>query len=370
MIEKKILPFSLITKIVILMLFLLLLYTFLVEFRNFLYPIFLGILFAYLLYPVAKFFEKLSIPRIPGILLSVFLGIIIVYGTIFFIYTKLRFLLQDLPTLEDQAVRNIDTIIMQLEAQVGEVSPERRLGLKATISKFFETSTDNLDNILTSTAQTIFTIFIMPVYIFFLLYYRNKYRSFILMVLPEKGHQKTDEIIKEVSIVIKKYMGGVFIVVLILCVLNSFGLYVVGVKYPLLLGIIAAICNFIPYFGTIIGFSFPLIMALLTGDGPGTAIGVVILFIIIQFAENNILTPNITGGQVNVNPFFIILSVLIGGLIWGIPGMFIVVPLMATLRIICAKIDVLKPWAFLISDTGTEQYAITTRKLRKFLRVD
>lgn len=365
--EKKPLPFNLITKLVILMLFFLLLYTFLVEFKNFLYPIFLGILFAYLLYPVAKFFERFSIPRIPGILLSVFVGIIIVYGTIFFIYTQLRYLLKDLPDLEEQAVNNIDIIFRQVESQIGAVSDAQQLNLKKTVSNFFQTSTDNLDFLLTSTAQTVFTIFIMPVYVFFLLYYRNKYRDFILMVLPEKGHQKTDEIIKEVSVVVKKYMGGVFIVVIILFVLNSIGLYIVGVEYAILFGLIAAICNFIPYFGTIIGFSFPLVMALLTGDGPGTAIGVIILFIIIQFTENNILTPNITGGQVKINPFFIILSVLIGGIIWRIPGMFIVVPLMATLRIICEKIDVLKPWAFLISDTGTEKYALTTGKLRKFL---
>lgn len=368
MIEKKQLPFNLITKLVILMLFLLLLYTFLVEFKNFLYPIFLGILFAYLLYPVAKFFEKFSIPRIPGIALSVIVGIIIVYGAIFFIYTRLRFLLKDIPALEDQAVKNIDLFFSQLEAQFGKVSAAQQSGLKNTISEFFQASTNNLDTILTATAHTAFTVFIMPVYIFFLLYYRNKYRDFILMVLPEKGHKKTDEIIKEVSVVVKKYMGGVFIVVLILCVLNSLGLLIVGVKYPLLLGIIAAICNFIPYFGTVIGFSFPLIMALLTGDGPGTAIGVVILFIIIQFTENNLLTPNITGGQVRINPFFIILSVLIGGIVWGIPGMFIVVPLMATLRIICEKVDSLKPWAFLIGDSGTEKYSLTTGKLKKFLR--
>ncbi len=364
---KKPLPFNLITKLVILMLFFLLLYTFLVEFKNFLYPIFLGILFAYLLYPAAKFFERFSIPRIPGILLSVFVGIILVYGTIFFIYAQLRYLLKDLPDLETQAVTNIDIFFSQLESQIGAISDDQQLNLKKTVSNFFQASTDNLDFLLTSTAQTVFTIFIMPVYVFFLLYYRNKYRDFILMVLPEKGHQKTDEIIMEVSIVVKKYMGGVFIVVLILFVLNSVGLYIVGVEYAILLGLIAAICNFIPYFGTIIGYSFPLVMALLTGGGPGTAIGVVILFIIIQFTENNILTPNITGGQVRINPFFIILSVLIGGIIWRIPGMFIVVPLMATLRIICEKIDVLKPWAFLISDTGTEKYALTTGKLRKFL---
>jgi len=366
MTKNKIIPINLITKLVILMLFFLLLYTFLVEFKNFLYPIFLGILFAYLLYPVAKFFERFSIPRIPGILLSVILGIIIVYGTIFLIYTQLRFLLKDLPRLEATAVKNIDTFFMQIESQFGEVPDASQSNLKKTISEFFRASTDNLDSILTSTAQTVFTIFIMPVYVFFLLYYRNKYRDFILMVLPEKGHKKTDEIIKDISIVIKKYMGGVFIVVLILCVVNSLGLYIVGVKYWLLFGLIAAIWNFIPYFGTIIGFSFPLVMALLTGDGPGTAIGVVILFIIVQFTENNLLTPNITGGQVRVNPFFIILSVLIAGIIWGIPGMFIVVPLMASFRIICEKVDSLKPYAFLIGDSGTEKYALTTNKLKKF----
>lgn len=364
--EERTLPFDRITRTVILMLFFLLLYTFLIEFKNFLYPIFLGILFAYLLYPVAKFFERLSVPRIPGILISVVIGVVIVYGTIFFIYSQLRFLLKDLPTLEAQAVKNIDTFFTQIESQFGAVSDLQQSGLKKSISDLFQASNDNLDTILNATAQTAFTVFIMPVYIFFLLYYRNKYRDFILMVLPEKGHQKTDEIIKEISIVVKKYMGGVFIVVLILCVLNSFGLYIVGVKYWLLLGLIAAIFNFIPYFGTILGFSFPLVMALLTGDGPGTAIGVVILFIIIQFTENNILTPNITGGQVRVNPFFIILGVLIGGIVWGIPGMFIVVPLLASIRIICEKVEVLRPWAFLIGDSGTEKYALTGNKLKDF----
>lgn len=358
--------FNLITRLVILMLFFLLLYTFLIEFKNFLYPIFLGVLFAFLLYPVAKIFERRSIPRIPGILLSVFIGVIIVYGTIFFIYTQLRFLLKDIPTLEVQAAENIATFFDQLESQFGIVSDDQQSSFKSTISEFFKTSTDNLDAILNATAQTAFTIFIMPVYIFFLLYYRNKYRDFVLMVLPQKGHDKTDKTIKEIAEVIKKYMGGVFIVVLILFVLNSVGLYIVGVKYALLLGLIAAICNFIPYFGTILGYSFPLGMALLTGDGPGTAVGVVILFIIIQFLENNILTPNITGGLVRINPFFIILSVLIGGIIWGVPGMFIVVPLMASIRIVSEKIEVLKPWAFLISDTGTEKYALTTNKIKKF----
>ncbi|NJN24939.1 MAG: AI-2E family transporter [Cyclobacteriaceae bacterium] len=348
------------------MLFFLLLHTFLVEFRNFLYPIFFGILFAYLLYPIAKVFDKLSVPRIPGILLTVLVGIVIVYGSILFIYSQLRFLLKDLPALENQAVKNIDAFFTQVESQFGTVSEAQQSNLKKSVSHLFQTSTDNLDFLLTATVQTVFTVFIMPVYVFFLLYYRNKYRTFILMILPEKGHEKTDQIIREISIVMKKYMGGVFIVVLILCFLNSLGLYIIGVKYWLLLGLIAAIFNFIPYFGTIIGFSFPLAMALLTGNGPGTAVGVLILFIIIQFTENNILTPNITGGQVRVNPFFIILGVLIGGIVWGIPGMFIVVPILATIRIICEKIESLKPWAFLIGNSGTEKYELTTNKLRKF----
>ncbi len=356
------LPLPWIIRMVIVLLFTLLLYYFLITFRSFLYPIALAIMFSYLLYPLSKFFEVRGVPRIPSILISIFAGIIVLGGTSFFIYKELRFLLEDFPSLEQKALQNIDLIL----ERIGMIPEEQETNFKTVLSNFLDTSAASLLVYLSATAQTVFTIFIMPVYVFFLLYYRNKYFYFLMMLISPVNHSIAENTIRDISKVVKRYMSGVFIVVLILCFINSIGLYIIGVKYALLLGIIAAVWNFIPYFGTIIGYAFPLLMALFTGDGPQSVFGVVVLFIIVQFTENNILTPNITGGHVRVNPFFVILGVLIGGIVWGIPGMFIMVPVLAMLRIAFENIPKLNPWAYLISDSGTERYAATGSNIREF----
>jgi predicted PurR-regulated permease PerM len=206
----------------------------------------------------------------------------------------------------------------------------------------------------------------MPVYIFLMLYYRDKIYDFLMMVFPERMHEKAVKVISQISQVTKHYMRGVFFVVLILCVLNSVGLLIVGVRFAILMGILSALCNFIPYFGTLIGALFPLIMAIFTGDSPNQVVGVVILFVIIQFTENNILTPNITGGSVQVNPMVTIIGIIVGGMIWGVPGMFVVVPLIGMLKIVLENYTPTKPFAFLIGTTGTEKHSVTMQKLKRF----
>lgn len=354
------------TTMVYIMLFWLLLFYVLTTFRNFLSPIALGILLAYLLYPIASFIEKKGAHRIFANLAAIFIGIFVLYTIVFFLYRELRSLMNDLPALEMQALKNMNQAINEVTSFFSASAEYKETNVKDLISELFSKSSENMGQFLGATAQTFFTIFIMPVYIFFLLYYRNKYFYFILMLIPPKNHPVAEKTLREISKVIRQYMTGVSKVVLILIVLNSVGLYIIGVKYALLMGIIAALCNFIPYFGTIIGYFFPLAMALFTGDGPQQAVGVVILFIIIQFTENNILTPNITGSEVRVNPFFIILGVLIGGFVWGVPGMFIVVPVMAAARITFENIPELMPWAYLLSDAGTERYALSMYKFKRY----
>jgi predicted PurR-regulated permease PerM len=347
------------------MVFWLLLYFFISTFRNFLYPLALGVLFSYLLYPVASFLERKGLPRIPSNIISIILGMCLVYGIAFFIYSEIRRLIADIPNLQENAKANIDRILNDLEGVSVQLSAEKRTDLKEVLVNTIEQTAENLDAFISGTAHTVFVIGIMPVYVFFFLYYRNKYRNFALMLINDRHHERAKKTISELSSVAVRYMTGVTLVVLILCVLNTVGLLIVGVKYALLLGVIAAIWNFIPYIGTVIGYTFPLLVALLTGDGPGTAIGVVILFFIVQFTENNLLTPNITGSKVRINPFFIILGVLIGGVVWGVPGMFVVVPVLAGAKIICENVPRLQPWAFLIGDSGTEKHAVDFTKIKK-----
>ena len=361
-------PMPIITRLTILMLFWILLFVIFQQLRNFLYPIFLGVLFAYLFYPLASLFERIRIPRILSNIFSIIIGISVLYGVLIFIYRRLQEFMVDMPAMEDQAIKNIKSIFLGVEQRLHlETDPEQVQIIKLT-RQLFETSSDGIRTTITATFNTFFSIGILPVYIFFFLYYRNKFKTFIMKLISEYEHKRASEIIEEINSVTIKYMTGIFIVVLILCVLNSLGLMIVGLKFAVLWGVIAAIVNFIPYFGTIIGYSIPLTVALLTGENPNLAIGVVVLFVIIQFTENNILTPNIVGGLIRLNPFVVILSVLFGGILWGIPGMFIVVPFVGMAKIVFDRVPSLEHWGYLIGDTGTEEFALNKRNIMRVIR--
>lgn len=353
-----------IIKLTSFLLFIILLIFALIQARNFLYPLALGILFSYLLYPVSSSFEKMSMPRIPSILISILLGIIIVSGFVFLIYKSITGFLADIPDLKEQALTNLDSLNLMIESKIGISSVEQREWIKIQLGNFFDTGTLLYDTAFTGTVGTLVKAGLLPVYVFFILYYRNKFYEFILNIIPQKNHLKTIRILLEVSQVTKKYMGGIFLVVTILCLLNSIGLLIVGIKYAILFGIISALFNFIPYFGTLVGGLVPLVFTLLFSETPEKAVGVVILFLIIQFLENNILTPNIVGGNVRLNPFITILCIIVGGMIWGIPGMFMAVPFLGMFKIACEHIEILKPYSYLLGTEGTEKHALTWKKIK------
>ncbi len=359
----------LMTKMAISLLFWILLHYILIEFRNFLYPIFLAFLFSFLLLPLANFFEKKGLNRVFANIITILTGIAILYTLIFFIYSGLKGFVVNLPEMQSQAVHNVQNILKQLSFLNGSWEFITEPEVKEMIKNLFHFSGDTLNVLISATTSTVFSIFILPVYIFFTLFYRDKYKKFIIKLVPKGELQVAGKVIDKISLITGKYMTGVFIVVLILCVLNSVGFYIIGLKYAVLFGIIAAVINFIPYFGTILGYAIPFLFALLTGESPQLALGVFIQFVIVQFTENNILTPNIVGQMVRINPFFIIIGVVLGGNIWGIPGMFLIVPILAIAKIVCDHIPSLKAYGFLLGSEGAEEHSITRHKLRRFFNM-
>ena len=361
--------FPLIIRLSFILLFLFLTFYILVEFKFYLTPLMLGVLFAYLLFPIANFFEKRNIPRILANIISIFIGILVIYGVGFFIYKQFRIFLDDLPGLKSQASHNLNILFGNVESAFDIETGELRTDTNKLIQNFFDSPGQTFQKAFGATVSTIFTVFIMPVYIFFLLYYRNKFRNFVLMLVPDNKHAVAERIIDEVNLVTIRYITGVFIVVSILFVVNSTGFLIIGLDYAILLGAIAAIMNFIPYYGTILGYSFPFLFAFLVMDSPSFAFWVFVQFIIVQFTENNILTPNIVGLHVEINPFMIILAITLGGVVWGIPGMFIAVPVVTVLRVLGENIEELSPLGFLLGQKGTEEHAINTGKIQRYFKV-
>lgn len=339
----------------------------LIEAQQFLAPLFLAALFSYLLYPISNFLEKHGIPRILANLISILAGLAVIVGVFIFFLEQFSFFVEDLPQMKSQAKNNLRSLEEWVSSGFGVPQENVRQWFNDILAAMTN-SDDIFRTAFRTTTSTVVRVALMPVFVFFMLYYRNKFHDFVILMAPDKEKERTEKILKEVNQVAINYMTGVFIVVLIISVLNSIGLGIIGLDYPILLGVTAALFNFIPYFGTLIGAIIPLLFSLLAMDTLDFALWVVIYFLIIQFIENNILTPNITGGSVRLNPFITILSLIMGSMAWGVVGMFIIVPFMAMFKIFCDNISFLKPIGYLLSNRGTKEYAITWDKIKNTFR--
>jgi predicted PurR-regulated permease PerM len=366
---KNEIKFPLIVQMTFVLLFFLISYYILTEFKNYLAPLTLGVLFAYLLFPLEHFLETHRVPRILANILSIIIGLSVIYGVALFFYKQFGVFLEDIPAMRERSLSNVRSIFKTIENYFGIETGEIKSKVNQIIQDVLNNSGQDYKTAFGTTFHTLFTIFIMPVYIFFLLFYRDKFKEVLLMMVPSNRHAVADRIINDINRLTVRYMTGIFIVVSILVFVNSVGFLIIGLDHAILLGFIAAIMNFIPYYGTIIGYSFPLLFSVFIMDSPTYAVLVVFQFIVVQFAENNILTPNIVGSQVNINPFMIILAITLGGFVWGLTGMFIAVPLVAALRVLGENIDELAPLGYLLGKGGTEQHAVNISRYARFFKL-
>jgi len=145
-------------------------------------------------------------------------------------------------------------------------------------------------------------------------------------------------------------MVGLLLEAIIVAILNSAALLILGVEYAILLGVIGAILNMLPYIGGIIAIALPLLMATVTKDGYSTQLGILVAYLIIQFIDNNFLVPRIVSSKVQINALVSIVVVLLGNALWGVPGMFLSIPFVAILKIIFDRVEGMRPWGKLLGD--------------------
>ncbi len=332
--------------------------------RNFLYPLAFGVLFSYLLYPGVNYLEKRGFPRILAILINIILVGAIFGFAIAFILKRSDLFLQELPALREKTISHLNALQIFLEEHFG-IPAE---GLKNFLQEQIFNITAKSVEFFSATTHTVFAILMQPVFIFLFLFYRTKIAYFILKMVGRNNRIIAVNILREISRITPRYLLGVATVVLILCFVNSVGYWIIGIKYFLLLGIIASLFSFIPYFGTIIGGLVTTTYAFLTEDTAIYALRVLIFVYIVNFIENNILTPNIVGHNVRINPFVIIISLIAAGMIWGLPGMIVVIPFLAMFYVVIKKIPRMQSYAYLMGTHGTKKHALTIEKIKVFLR--
>ncbi|HEY9048937.1 MAG TPA: AI-2E family transporter [Ohtaekwangia sp.] len=313
---------------------------------------FAGILSVVML-PVIKKLEDRKVGTALSITIVLFTTVVILGLFIWLIVNQMVSLVADLPNLQVKFETFIDQMSRTLRRDFGISTAEQ----KNLVGEMMRSISAYLGGILLSTTNIISTLVQIPIYIFLFLIYRDKFRLFFLSLL------KSEELIwkKDVERVIQGYISGLFLVTLIIAALNTIGLLALGLEHAIFFGILSGILTIIPYVGIIIGALFPIIMALITKDSIWYAIGVVIVFSIVQFLEGNFITPRITGSKVSINALAAIIALLIGGKILGIAGMILAVPGIGLMKILLAHTHRLKSFVILLEDdSGSKKVPETT----------
>jgi predicted PurR-regulated permease PerM len=312
--------------------------------RGILIPFSFALFLAILLNPLVDRLEKWKLPKVVAILLALAVAILLIAGVWYFLATQIMHFTDQLPTLQQKMDHLVSRVQQDLSTKIplqrqNQYIGEAKAGIKPLVGQ-----------LLGSMMGTLTTVLLLPVYTFMMIYYKTLMLNFLYEVFAEENAREVSTVLRQVKGAIQSYMYGLLIEGLIVAALNTLALLILGVPYAILLGILGAILNVLPFIGGVIAILLPVIVATITKDGFNTQIGIIISYIIIQFADNHFLIPYIVSAKVKINALISIVAVLLGGAVWGLSGMFLSIPFIGVLKIIFDRIPEMKPWGRLLGD--------------------
>jgi hypothetical protein len=211
----------------------------------------------------------------------------------------------------------------------------------------------NSGSILSTTFSTLLhsltTMILIPIFMFFFLYYRTFFADFLSKVFPSTDAKTMQGILSKTGEVVQGYLVGLLVVMGVVACANCVGFWWIGVDYPIFFGIITGLLLIIPYIGIWVGASLPIILSLATLS-PSHALGVVAWVAAVQFIEANLVTPLVIGSKVSINPMIAMLALLGGELLWGIPGLILALPFTAIIKVIFDHVPALHPYGFILGE--------------------
>ncbi|HSV87162.1 MAG TPA: AI-2E family transporter [Bacteroidales bacterium] len=323
--------------------------------KSVLVPLLISGLLAVAISPLAGWFEKRKLPRVLSDILSVLLLLAFLGALGYVMYNQVVGLAGEVGIIEQRILQIMEDINQFIERYIEGVLPIQPGNIQESIANYFSVNMAAITEGAIATITSLTMLLIFPVYIFLFLYFRRFLLQFVLMVFKEQYRPTVSEVVEKVKGVVRNYIVGMFIVIIILSILNSITLYSLGIRHALFFALFAALLNVIPYVGPFIGATLPITFALLTKDSLWYPVGVFLAFYIIQNIEGNFLTPKIVGSKVSMNPFMTIVALFVGNFIWGLAGMILFIPGMAILKVIFDVIPGMEPYGFLL---GTNKIAL------------
>lgn len=343
---------QLLTKTVQILLVVLLTAALLYAGRKFLVPIALAGLLSMLLLPWSTWLEKRGIQRGLSTTIAVLTLVIGIVGIIALLSWQMTSVTEDLSEIKTVASDRLKEVRQFASEKLGVTKAEQEEMIEENKASSAGNAAKLGAAVLGAVLGALVTLIIAVVYVFMFLYYRGHFKKFILKLVPATEKTEATRVMEESSQVAQKYLGGLGMMIMILWVLYGIGFSIVGVKNAFFFAILCGVLEIVPYVGNLTGTAITLLMTMAQGGDFSMMMGVVITYGLVQFFQNNVLTPLIVGSEVNINPVFTIMALLAGELIWGVPGMILAIPMLGIFKIICDHVESLKPFGFLIGSPG------------------
>lgn len=309
-------------------------------------PLAFSILFTVMLQPLCDFFERIIKYKIPAILLTL-LSITIGLGIIIAVFSvQFTSIVNNLPNITEKISEGLEEILNWLNKNVNL----NKSDLQENIPQLADSSINFIQKGISSSTTFVFNLFMTLLFVFFMLWYKRNFNNFILIQSTQSDREGLKNILHKIQKTVQKYLYGLLMVIGILAVLNSVGLLIIGIDYAIFWGVMAAFLAVIPYIGTFLGGLLPFLYALATADYWWQPVAVIGMYAVIQQIEGNIITPNVVGTSVSINPLVALISIMLGGFVWGIAGIILAIPAIAIVKIMLEHNDRTKPLAFLLSN--------------------
>lgn len=323
--------------------------------KTILAPLVFGLLFTMLLLPLASFMERrLRLPRSLSSILSVLLLLVSINFVLYMVGAQITTLTDDWPLFKQQVLTSLNDLQHWISAKFHIRIKQQNTYLDNATSKLLATGSSVLgDAVLSLSSLVLFMVFVM-FDTFFLLYYRRLIVKFLVSVFKEDNAVTVYDIIAHIQSRMRQYIIGLGLEMIIVAAATSLALWILGVKYALLLGIITGLFNLIPYIGIITAM---ILSALVTFATAGAAKVLAVAGVVfgIHLIDSNVLLPIIVGSKVRINALITVLGVIVGESVWGITGTFLAIPVIAMTKIIFDRIEPLKPWGMLLGDERDEK---------------
>jgi predicted PurR-regulated permease PerM len=313
-------------------------------------PLIGSLLIAILLNPVVNILTKIRINRVIGIsiILTIFTAIFILI--ILLLTNQFSSFVNSLPILIDKFYQTLNKSVLSISSRFSISTDTINNFIEESKVDLITTTKSLIGPTISSIGGVIFTFLLIPVYVFLILYYKKLLLDFIKNIFGKENKTEVNKILNSTKLIVQRYLVALIFEAIIIAILNISALLILDVQYAIIVGIIGALLNMIPYIGGIVSTAIPMAIVLATKDSFNYTFYVLIAYLIIQFIDNNLVLPKLVASRVSVNALISVIVVIIGGEIWGVTGMFLSIPLTAICKTIFDNVKSLKPLGLLLGD--------------------